>query len=53
MKTYHISIGNMNGQHNYKVKANDVKQAKAIAIKQHRELGRKKSTDKVYVTLAY
>lgn len=50
MKTYLVQIGNMNGQHNYKVKASSEKNAKEIAIRRHKELGRTISADdNVYV----
>lgn len=53
MKTYLIQIGNMNGQHNYKVKANTDKSAKATAVKRHKELGRSLEGKRVYISRSY
>lgn len=53
MKTYLIQIGNMNAQHNYKVRAQSEKDAKALAIKRHKELDRSMEDKKVYVVRSY
>lgn len=53
MKTYLIQIGNMNAQHNYKVKAHSEKSARAIAIKKHKELGRSIEDKRVYIVRCY
>ena len=48
-KTYVIQIGNMNGQHTYKVDADSVAEAKESALNFHKNLGRSKESDNVYV----
>lgn len=53
MKTYLIQIGNMNGQYNYKVKANSDKSAKQLAISRHKELGRSLENKRVYIAMCY
>lgn len=53
MKTYLIQIGNINGQHNYKVKASTEKSAKKTAIERHKELGRSLENKRVYVAMVY
>ena len=53
LKTYLIQIGNMNAQHNYKIKARSKKNAEAIAIKKHEELGRDMKDKKIYVIMSY
>lgn len=53
MKIFVIQIGNMSGQYNYRIKANNSKRAKELAVKRHAELGRSKTADRVYVLLAY
>ena len=50
MKIYLVQIGNLNAQHNYKVKASSEKAAKQIALNRHKELGRSISdSDNVYI----
>lgn len=53
MKTYLIQIGNINGQHNYKVKAKSEKSAKQLAISRHKELGRSLENKRVYIAMCY
>ena len=50
MKVFLVQIGNLNGQHNYKVKASSETAAKKIALNRHKELDRKiGENDRVYV----
>ena len=44
-KIYVIQIGNMNGQHTYKVDADSVVEAKKSALNYHKSLGRPYNKD--------
>lgn len=50
MKLYYIQIGTMNGQNNYTIKTNGgAKRAKELALKRHKELGRRTEGVNIYV----
>lgn len=50
MNIYFVQIGSLNFQNNYKVKAKTEKDAKEIALKRHKELGRSLKDCKVYIS---